>query len=414
MDVRWSKKLIAYLLCMSAFLSIAVATDSPLDIFGNANMDDTIDEDDIAYVRGIIEGTNDKTELADANYDGEIDEDDVTRITQIVNGEEDQITVMDTTGRCVSINKPLKRIIVLNANVLEVMRSLNVEKESIVAISSSAMSKEDFFPEFQDSLNAGKGWDPDVEKIVEIDPDIVFLYATQFVTSCDEVQNQLENADITVVRFDSFKPETYLDEVNKLGFILDKEDQAEDFTEFYSKCLNDITNRVETIPEDDRSRVYFEGFGDPYNVGGVGTVTHQIVNVAGGNHIFGDITDYKVVDKEEVMVRDPEIIVVQGYTRGKYGYNVDDPTWLKDMHDEMIERTELLQTSAVNDGQVYVIIKELTGNKHFLATVYLAKWFYPELFYDLDPKAVHQEYLTRFQGLDYDLNEHGIFVYPTN
>lgn len=287
----------------------AIAADYTLGIFGNANMDDTIDENDVAYVEGIIAGTNEETLLADANYDGVIDEDDITLITQIVNDGEDEITVIDTTGRFVTINKPLRRVFVLNANILEVMRSLDMDKEFIVAISSSATSKEDFFPEFQTALNVGTGWEPDVEKVIEADPDIVFLYATQFVASCDEVQNQLENAGLTVVRFDCFRPETYLDEVSKLGFILDKEDDADDFAEFYNKCLNDIKDKVEDIPEDEKPRVYFEGFGDPYNVGGVGTVTHQIVVEAGGYDIFGDVTGYKVVDKEEVMVRDPEIIV---------------------------------------------------------------------------------------------------------
>jgi iron complex transport system substrate-binding protein len=43
---------------------------------------------------------------------------------------------------------------------------------------------------------------------------------------------------------------------------------------------------------------------------------------------------------------------------------------------------------------------------------YIAKWLYPDLFEDLDPKALHQEYLTRFLKLDYDLDERGVFVYP--
>jgi iron complex transport system substrate-binding protein len=30
----------------------------------------------------------------------------------------------------------------------------------------------------------------------------------------------------------------------------------------------------------------------------------------------------------------------------------------------------------------------------------------------LDPQAIHQEYLTRFQGLDYNLDEQGVFIYP--
>jgi iron complex transport system substrate-binding protein len=48
----------------------------------------------------------------------------------------------------------------------------------------------------------------------------------------------------------------------------------------------------------------------------------------------------------------------------------------------------------------------------FIGVAYLAKFFYPDLFTDLDPQAIHQEYLTRFQRLDYDLDKHGVFVYP--
>jgi iron complex transport system substrate-binding protein len=51
----------------------ATASDFTLQIFGNANMDDTIDELDIEYVRGIIDGANEPTQFADANYDGVID-----------------------------------------------------------------------------------------------------------------------------------------------------------------------------------------------------------------------------------------------------------------------------------------------------------------------------------------------------
>jgi len=42
---------------------------------------------------------------------------------------------------------------------------------------------------------------------------------------------------------------------------------------------------------------------------------------------------------------------------------------------------------------------------------YWAKGLHPELCSDLDPQAIHQEYLTDFLGIDYDLEEHGVFVY---
>lgn len=46
----------------------------------------TLDEEDIEYVHGIIEGTNEVTELADANYDGDVDEEDIAQIEQIIDG----------------------------------------------------------------------------------------------------------------------------------------------------------------------------------------------------------------------------------------------------------------------------------------------------------------------------------------
>jgi iron complex transport system substrate-binding protein len=393
-------------------ITTASEDDFVLDVYGNANEDDTIDMRDLTYVKLIFFGKKPETELADAKYDGKINPLDFIQIKLIIVGKEKELTIVDTVGRDVTIDKPLERIIVLNWNTLEVMRSLELGKEKIICVSKSTIGKEIFFPEFKDISNAGSGWSPDIEKILELTPDTVFLYATHFKTRCDEVQEKLENADITVVRFDCFKPEDYLDELNKLGYIFDKEKEAEDFIEFYERCLNSIKEKVEVIPEDEKPQVYFEGFGNPYKIGGKGTALHQIVEAAGGKNIFGDISGYKDIDKEEVMMRNPEVIVKQGYTRGKYGYNVDDITWLKDIWDELEGRLELANVSAVKDGRVHVIIKEFTGGKHFIAITYMGKWFYPELFEDLDPKAIHQEYLTRFQGLDYDLDKHGVFVYP--
>ena len=54
-------------LCVSLIAMPADASDFTLEIFGNANMDDTIDELHIEYVQGIIDGTDDETELSDAN-----------------------------------------------------------------------------------------------------------------------------------------------------------------------------------------------------------------------------------------------------------------------------------------------------------------------------------------------------------
>ena len=85
--------------------------------------------------------------------------------------------------------------------------------------------------------------------------------------------------------------------------------------------------------------------------------------------------------------------------------------------DDQWNRSELKDVNAVRDGRVYIITWDVTvgGAKHLVGISYMAKWFYPELFSDIsveDIESVHQEYLTRFMGLDYDLSELGTFVYP--
>jgi hypothetical protein len=49
------------------------ATDFVLEIYGNANMDEFLNKEDIQYIENIIAGTKNPTMLADANFDGKVE-----------------------------------------------------------------------------------------------------------------------------------------------------------------------------------------------------------------------------------------------------------------------------------------------------------------------------------------------------
>jgi iron complex transport system substrate-binding protein len=113
------------------------------------------------------------------------------------------------------------------------------------------------------------------------------------------------------------------------------------------------------------------------------------------------------------MRRDPEVIVREYYYETGSAYQVDDPTRFKEAKDEIMGRAELANVSAIPNERVYIMDWTLIeSTRHFIGIQYMAKWLYPEKFVDLDPKATHQEYITRFLRLDYDLDEHGVWVYP--
>ncbi len=67
--------LVLFALASSASLAISAdASEYTLGIFGNANMDEAVDEQDIDYLKGVIDGSNPATNLSDANCDGLIDD----------------------------------------------------------------------------------------------------------------------------------------------------------------------------------------------------------------------------------------------------------------------------------------------------------------------------------------------------
>lgn len=98
--------------------------------------------------------------------------------------------------------------------------------------------------------------------------------------------------------------------------------------------------------------------------------------LAGGNNIFSDLTDYPTVDAEEVVKRNPDIIIL--LDNGKSGYESDNATDLASLRDEVMNRPELADVTAVKEGQVYAISNDIYGgSQHFLGIAFLAKWFHP-------------------------------------
>lgn len=135
--------------------------------------------------------------------------------------------------------------------------------------------------------------------------------------------------------------------------------------------------------------------------------------MAGGINIAGDLSGEHIkVDPEWVLGQNTSLILWDGYDIIGCGYGVDDPSEVAAFRDDIINHPIYKLTEAAQEGDVYVISGFVEMGCHPLVVSYMAKLFYPDLFEDLDPQAIHQEFLTRFQGLDYDLDKHGVFVYP--
>jgi iron complex transport system substrate-binding protein len=388
-------------------VATASEDDYVLGVYGNANEDDTIDMGDVVYTKLAIFGKKSKTELCDAKYDGRINVLDVIQTKLIILGKEKELTVVDSWDRIVTVKKPLKRIIPTFPSAIETLRTLKVPKDIIVAVGSwPGYIDLVFFAEFSDVPYIGTGWNPDVEAILELNPDLVVLIASALFGSVKPTADVLESAGIPAVAINPRDREA----VEKLGYILDKEEEADEYLDWREEILNSIKERVEKIPEEDKPKVYFETSGQY----GTHRSCGNFIKAGGGKNIFEGMSGK--IDAEAVIARDPDIIVKLARTGG-YGVDADDTAEFKALREEIMSRPELQNVKAVEEGEVHILDWHLvtfypaSGCRDFVGYAYFAKWLQPTLSEDLDPKTIHQEYLTRFQGLDIDLDEKGVFAY---
>jgi len=395
----------------------AAASDYCLDIFGNANMDDTIDKDDIAYVEGIIDGTNEETELADAKYDGRIDEDDLTQIELIIAGEEDELTLVDSADRTVTVELPITKIAALHTSPCREFCMLGVQGK-VVGVTEYLFDDPDMYPGLEDKANIGSSSTPDYEIIAEIKPDVLIC---QIHTSyLDPVINAIEPIGIQVVSLDLRPPQGGMEqelqydlELKKLGYLLGTVERANDFIDWRHEIMELPEERVGDLDEKEKVRVlcldytsvatgnteFYYGWGQ------------RFINMSGGLNIAGGLPISGKVSGEWVLEQDPDVIILAScYPKEGFGYSVTDTTLAEESLNVALEHSVLRETTAAKDGNVYIYSYYglASGGQTQLGALYLAKRIYPDLFEDIDPEEFHIEYFEEWFGIPYQ----GVWFYP--
>ncbi len=403
--------LIALAASQSAWCASPADQDSrqtfTLNIFGNANMDENINERDVAYIKGIINGTNAATNLSDANCDGKIDEMDIAQVDLIINGKEKELTIIDCNGKNVTVKKPVQRVIVLGDSQADAMRILKAD-EKVVGIDSSLPEENILLPEMSKLPTVGDYIETDAEAILNLDPDLILGVNSLKPDIDDKVASK---AAVIRLRLNGKDIEN---ELKMLGYVLDRTVQANEFCDWHDGYIEMIRSRVETLSEDDRPKVFLEAFPHfkPYYTRGKDSVESYICEMAGGINIAADKPS-GVVDAEWLMSQNPDVIYIGSMSTDPSGYGVGDIAGAKATRDGVMNRKELANTTAVKNGAGYCTASDIVHSVQQLISIsYWAKILHPQLFKDLDPEAIHKEYLNRFQRIDYDLDEDGVFVYP--
>lgn len=408
---------ICCLLCLSGISlinaeEVVIGEPFAVQIMGNANMDQLVDEKDIEYLQGIIEGRNEKTSLADANNDGKIDEADISQVEKIISGSAETIYYVNLMGEVASVKHPLERIIIVYDNTAEIIRILKAQNK-VVGIDSMIAELPTYFSDLNTVTSIGTRNDCNFETILQLNPDAVFIHAVGD-WGCPGLEEKVKSRGIDVVRLGTWQSHTAVPSLMTMAYMLDSVGPAKNYLAYQERYLNQVRDRVATIPEERRVRVFVDRPGDTTVSKGSGY--SEAVEFAGGINIGKDISGgfenvLPAVDPEWAVEQNPDVIIALSW---EGGYETDDISTLKNRYDEVISKPGFSTTDAVKNGRVYITpYINVLGPGYHIGIIQFAKWMYPELFADIDVKIIQDEYITNWQYILYDLDTKGVFGYPT-
>jgi len=303
------------------------------------------------------------------------------------------LRITDSLDREVLLELPVRRVVALNSDSLEILRVLDAE-DLVVGVFSEIVRDRRFWGQLAERKGVGSWRDPDIEAIASLQPDLVLAYARNPGAS---LEARLKAFGIQVLRLDFYKIENLEREVRVLGDLLDKSGKAEAFCAWHHRCLELIRERTAAAVV--RPDVYVESYSS-FHAAGPGSGGNQMCLLAGGRNVAEAFEiSYPRVTPEWVLAQDVDIIVKAA--SGSYGGEATSQS-LNRIRDEIRGRPGWSRIPAVRDGAVYVMESSVwTGPRAVIGIAYMARWFHPGLFPDLDPEAMHREYLETFQGVEY-------------
>jgi iron complex transport system substrate-binding protein len=340
----------------------------------------------------------------------------------------EKITVTDVTGREVSVEVPVQRVILGEGRQMYLVAALDREdpfKRVVGWRDDFSQADPDTYalyqakyPELADIATFGgfKDGTFDVEQAITLKPDVLLMnLESKQATEDAEYAKKLAAVGIPIVYID-FREHMANTEpsMRLMGKLFGKEDAAEAFIAYRDAQIKRVTDVI-ARENPSRPKVFMEraggysndccmSFGDD-NFG-------AYVEMAGGTNIAKDIipSTFGTLNPEQIIASDPDQVIVTGadweaYVPGGDWIGVGpgaDKDEARRKLSKLTERAALTGVHAVETNQVHAIWHQFYNSPYqFVAIQQFAKWFHPDLFPDLDPEATFAELHEKFLPIDY-------------
>lgn len=379
-------------------LMIGSAFGQGTDVPGDSNGDKIVSAEEVVAAEKLAQ-------------EGKLSADELQEIKHI--HEKYPITITDSANRTITIYKPVKRLIIQPTFEYEPVFILGAQ-DRLVAVTSTAQKCFFYMPGIKDKPAVGEYKEIDYEAVIENQPDIYILGSNK---TLNDVESKLNPIGTTVIVMDLSSLITFKDSFRTLAKMMEEEDRAEEFLSWWESYINDIKEKTDEI--EPKRKVYNDYANElPWSTGARTSGIDDSITLAGGFNIARNLDKlyYAEVDPEWVLEQNPEVLIIPAFhdydPSGDYltGYQLENGDNARKFIGEISQWDEWKHLEAVKNGKIYVLDGDtgFTSCKAVIAAAYMAKWFYPEQFKDLDPEAIHKEYFEEWLDVPYQ----GIWAYP--
>ena len=262
------------------------------------------------------------------------------------------LTVVDSAGEKVTFNEPPERIVAYDAITVEILYAIG-EQERIVGTHDFVT----YPPEVESVPKLGDYFQPNTERIVEAQPDLVSIWFSSAVP-------ELEQLGLKVLYLD--EPATLEgipERIRTWGRITGRTEEAEAVAERFEARVEELLERLASLEEGPRVFHDSSDFFTP----GPDTLVGQVYSLLKAQNIAHDVEGYAQLSIEVIVERDPEVII----------------TTFPDRPQALLSHPALQDVSAVRDSRVVTIdpgLISVAGPRYVEAMEELARLIYPDVF----------------------------------
>jgi len=194
------------------------------------------------------------------------------------------------------------RYISLAPSTTEILFALGLDDE-IVGVSSYC----NYPKEAVTKPKVGNFSEPSLEKIISLKPDYIFCTGLEQAP----VIAQLNRLGLKVYVSDPSNLDELLQSILDIGVITSREKEAKILVSNMQQGINQVQERVKSIPRDKRVKVFIEVWHDPLTTAGQGSYIDTLIDLAGGVNIaYNTKRAYSIFSSEEVIKRNPDCIIL--------------------------------------------------------------------------------------------------------